>query len=91
MVSIQSDEGKILTHKAGISANFPDTFVYVRKGVFLIKSTASLYVLKDLGGLWKLLYGFIVIPRFFRDLIYDFIAHNRYRLFGKNESCKLNP
>jgi predicted DCC family thiol-disulfide oxidoreductase YuxK len=48
-----------------------------------------LRVFKKLGGTWSLLYIFIVIPSFIRDALYDFIAHNRYRWFGKRNECML--
>ncbi|MEQ8909059.1 MAG: thiol-disulfide oxidoreductase DCC family protein [Vicingaceae bacterium] len=53
------------------------------------KSTAALRIAKSLSGLWPILYSFIIIPRFLRDPIYAFIAQNRYRWFGKKESCRL--
>ena len=40
-----------------------------------------------LGGFWKLLYVFIVIPAPIRDAVYDYVARNRYRWFGKKEEC----
>lgn len=53
------------------------------------KSTAALKIAKSLGGAWPLMYGFIVVPRFARDWIYDFIAANRYRWFGKKDECMI--
>jgi len=46
-------------------------------------------VAKKLKGPVKILYGFIIIPRFLRDWLYEFIAANRYRWFGKKESCMI--
>lgn len=51
------------------------------------RSTAVLRVAGKLRGGWRLLYGFIILPRFLRDGIYHFIARNRYRWFGKKDSC----
>jgi predicted DCC family thiol-disulfide oxidoreductase YuxK len=51
------------------------------------RSTGALNVLKDLGGLWMVFYGFIIIPRPLRDIIYNLIAKYRYRIFGKKDSC----
>jgi predicted DCC family thiol-disulfide oxidoreductase YuxK len=45
--------------------------------------------LHDLGGIWKVLYGFIIIPRPIRDWVYDRIAKSRYSLFGKRDSCMI--
>lgn len=54
-----------------------------------IKSDAALHVVKQLGGLYPVLYIFIVVPRFIRDAVYDLVARNRYRWFGKQESCMI--
>ncbi len=51
------------------------------------KSTAALTIFKKLGGFWALLYTFIIVPRFIRDAVYDFIAKHRYQWFGKQNQC----
>jgi predicted DCC family thiol-disulfide oxidoreductase YuxK len=48
-----------------------------------------LNISRHLGGLWPLLYSLIIIPNFITDAVYDFIARNRYRWFGKKESCMI--
>ena len=53
------------------------------------KSTAVLTIAKDLSGLWPVLYVFIVVPKFLRDWIYDIVAKNRYRWFGKKDQCMI--
>ena len=53
------------------------------------KSTAALTAAKKLGGGWSLLYGFIILPKFIRDFMYDIIAKNRYRWFGRKEECMI--
>jgi predicted DCC family thiol-disulfide oxidoreductase YuxK len=53
------------------------------------KSKAALRVIASLGGLWSLAILFLIFPAFLRDLVYDFIARNRYRWFGKKESCRM--
>lgn len=53
------------------------------------KSTAALKIARKLDGLWPLLYGFIIIPGFVRDFVYDWIAKNRYEWFGQLEACRL--
>ncbi len=44
-------------------------------------------MLKLLGGGWKLLYAFIIVPKFIRDAVYNWIARNRYKWYGKREEC----
>jgi predicted DCC family thiol-disulfide oxidoreductase YuxK len=65
------------------------TVLYVRNGKVLERSTAVLHILKDLGGPWGLLYGFIIVPPFLRDAVYRWVARNRYAWFGRRESCML--
>jgi predicted DCC family thiol-disulfide oxidoreductase YuxK len=55
------------------------------------RSDAILRIFKRLGGPWSLLALFGVVPRFLRDAAYEAIAGNRYRWFGKKESCSLPP
>ncbi len=55
----------------------------------LARSDAILYMLMQLGGLWSLAGIGRVLPRGFRDAVYKVVARNRYRVFGKHESCML--
>jgi hypothetical protein len=55
------------------------------------KSSAALTVAKYLDWPWPLLYGFIVVPRFLRDAVYDFIGKRRYQWFGKRHACWIAP
>ena len=66
-----------------------DTIVYYRDGKTLLRSDAALYIVKDLGGIWALLFGFIIVPRFMRDGIYKWVSRNRYKWFGKKEACRI--
>lgn len=66
-----------------------DSFIYYENGKAFYRSTAALKVLKKLGGIWSLLYVFILVPAFIRNAVYDFIADNRYKWFGKFDSCKI--
>lgn len=92
MGSLQSESGQILLKKYNFPTDDYDTFIYIKEGKVYVKSTGALHVLKDLGGIWKLLYVFIIIPRPIRDFIYSLIANNRYRIFGRRETCMLpNP
>jgi len=51
------------------------------------KSSAALAITRHLSGLWPIFYVFIIIPKFLRDWIYDIVAKNRYRWFGKKDHC----
>lgn len=69
--------------------NFNDlgTIILLENGKLYKRSTAALCIAKKLNGLWPLLYGFIVVPSFIRNSIYDFIAKNRYKWWGRQEQC----
>lgn len=64
--------------------------------IFLIKgekafkrSDAALQIVRELGGLWPAFFIFTFVPRFIRNAIYDWVAKNRYRWFGKQEVCMI--
>ncbi|MGB3089818.1 MAG: DCC1-like thiol-disulfide oxidoreductase family protein, partial [Chitinophagaceae bacterium] len=61
--------------------------VFIDHGKAWTQSSAAIRICKHLDGGWKLLYGLIIIPKFIRDFIYNIIARNRYKWFGKKESC----
>lgn len=63
------------------------SFILLENSKVYLRSTAALRVAKKLNGLWPLLYAFIIVPSFIRDAVYDYIAKNRYKWFGKQESC----
>lgn len=65
----------------------PDTLVLVENNTLYYKSTAALRISKKLSGFWPVFYIFILIPAFIRDPVYEFIAKNRYKWFGKKEVC----
>ena len=55
----------------------------------LEKSSAALYVLRNLNGFWPILGIGVIIPKFIRDFIYDRVAQSRYKMFGKQDACML--
>src|SRR5690625_290846 len=63
------------------------SIVLIQSNRIYTKSSAALRIAKHLPFPWKLSYGFILLPRLLRDRIYDYIARNRYRWFGRQESC----
>lgn len=87
--SLQSESGRQLLHHYQLPLTDFNSFVLIRDNKAFTKSTAALMVAKELNGIVKLLYGFIVVPVFIRDAVYNLIAQNRYKWFGKKESCLL--
>lgn len=66
-----------------------DSFVLWYEGKLYRKSTAALKVLWLLGGFWRLGYVAFLVPSFIRDGVYDWVARNRYKWFGKYDSCPI--
>ncbi len=66
-----------------------DSVVFFKDGKAWTRSTAALKILQELGGVYRVLGVLIIIPRPVRDLVYDFIARNRYSWFGRRDSCRL--
>jgi predicted DCC family thiol-disulfide oxidoreductase YuxK len=66
-----------------------DTIVYWRDGRTLTKSTAVAMVLRDVGGFWALGALMLLLPRAVRNVGYDLVAANRYKLFGKRDACRM--
>jgi len=86
-VSLQSANGQSLLKKFGLPGDDFDSVVYIMGDKYYLKSSAILHILKELGGIWKLFFIFIIIPHFIRDFIYKIIAKTRYRIFGRHDSC----
>lgn len=84
---LQSDTAASLLREKNPGLLNIDSVVYFSEEGHFTRSDAILQMLKDLGGGWKIFYAFIIIPRFIRDYIYNVIAANRYRMFGKRDSC----
>ena len=88
-VTLQSPAGRSLFRKIGLTEVDIDSVVFITGGNYFIKSSAVLHILKTIGGGWKLLYGLKIIPVCIRDYFYDIIARNRYRIFGRSDTCML--
>ncbi|KOY15491.1 thiol-disulfide oxidoreductase DCC family protein [Paenibacillus xylanivorans] len=87
--SLQSDVAKKLLEKGKLSSDSMDTFVLIEDGKYYIRSTAALRLSKGLKFPYPLLYVLIIVPKFIRNAIYNVVARNRYRWFGKDEACML--
>jgi predicted DCC family thiol-disulfide oxidoreductase YuxK len=87
--ALQSDISKEIIDRINYDISNPDTFILIIGEDYYTKSTAALKVCKELSGMIKILYPLIILPKFFRDFVYDLIAKNRYKLFGKTDSCRI--
>lgn len=86
--SLQSDAGIKLKRQYHAAENL-DTIVLIDNDKIYYKSDAALRICKNLDGMWKIFSVFIIIPRSLRDILYDLIAKNRYKWFGKKEHCMI--
>jgi predicted DCC family thiol-disulfide oxidoreductase YuxK len=84
--TIQSPYGTRLAQAVGIDASDPDTNAVIHGGVAWMKSDGALTVLSLLPG-WGWTRLLFAVPRFIRDGVYNVIAKNRYRIFGKYDTC----
>lgn len=82
-VAQQSERGKQILAECGLGTQLLDTLVFVENGRCYLRSTAALRALRYLRFPWPLFYAFIIVPAFLRDPVYNLIAHNRYRWFGR--------
>jgi len=87
--SLQGETGEKLLAQHNIDPQETDSIVLIDNDQVSVKSSAALRIAKNLNQGYPLLFGFMIIPTFIRNGVYDFIAANRYKWFGKKESCML--
>ena len=87
-VALQSDLGKEIIKHIGLENKNIDSVILYEPGIaYNYKSAAALEIAKNLGGFFHFGTVFKLIPNGLRNLIYDYVAKNRYQWFGKKESC----
>ncbi len=87
-VASQSELGQSIIKHIGISDKNIDSVILYQPGVaYYYKSNAALQIAKQLGGFFHFGTLFRIIPTALRNMLYDYIAKNRYRWYGKKESC----
>jgi predicted DCC family thiol-disulfide oxidoreductase YuxK len=87
--ALQDPKVKDLLQDYEIDQYYLDSIILIRGDKVFYKSQAALEITKKLPVFWNFLYIFNWLPTIFSDTIYDFIAKNRYKLFGKKETCRL--
>ena len=87
--SLQSDVGRSLMAEHGLAVDRLSSVLLIEDGRVWQESSAALRIARHLPGAWKLLRVFAAVPRPLRDAVYRWIARNRYRWFGKTETCWL--
>lgn len=87
--ALQSDAGRALLAEHGVDERWLDSIVLVEEGTVYTASDAALRIAVRLKGPWTLMHVFRIVPRPVRDVVYNWIARNRYRWFGKQDACRL--
>lgn len=87
--SLQGKTGQQILKKFNLPINSINTFILVEGEKIYTRSTGALRISRSIGGAWQVLYLLIVIPRLIRDRVYNWIATNRYKWFGKKDACPI--
>jgi len=87
--SLQSVFGQKILEKFNLPVNSFSTLILTDGKTYYTRSSAALRIAKHLRFPYNLFYTFIIVPPFIRNLFYDIIARNRYKWFGKRDSCRL--
>lgn len=87
--SLQSEFGQSHLKKLNLPLHELHSFIVLENGIYYQRSDAALKIASNLKGPWSVLGIFKIIPKFIRDAIYTFIASNRYKVFGKQDSCMI--
>lgn len=82
---LQTARGQEVARKAGLDPNQPGSLVLEQAGQCYVRSDGALRIARRLRQPWPILVVFRVIPRPLRDMVYDWVARNRYRWFGRYE------
>ena len=87
--SLQSETGQKLLAQYNLPLDELNSFILIENNKAYTRSTGALKVAKKLNGIFPMLYSFIIIPKILRDSIYDLVARNRYKWFGKKDECMI--
>ncbi|WP_027067184.1 thiol-disulfide oxidoreductase DCC family protein [Maribacter sp. Hel_I_7] len=87
---LQSDTAKKLLHERNIDIDDIDSIILIEPNVaYYTKSTAALEIGKELKGYDGLSVILLWLPESFRNIVYNYVAKNRYKWYGKKESCMI--
>lgn len=87
--SLQSPFGQQQLKKIGLEREAIQTIILMRGADVFYRSDAALEIARGLNGIWPSLYILKIIPAFLRDALYNYISRNRYKFFGKKDTCMI--
>ncbi len=86
--TLQGEIGQQLINERTIDTSKLDSIILIEPGIaYYSKSTAALKISQSFGGFWKMAYVLKLIPNQLRNIVYDWVARNRYGWYGKKEKC----
>jgi predicted DCC family thiol-disulfide oxidoreductase YuxK len=85
--ALQSEAARRLMVQAGVTPGDADSIVLVEGQRAFVRSEAALRIARQLRFPWPILYGLVIVPRPLRDWVYDIVARNRFRWFGRRDVC----
>lgn len=89
-VTLQSELGQQIIKHIGVDITKTDSIILYEPGeAYYYKAQAALKIAKELGGIFSLLNIFSILPNVITNSIYDYVANNRYKWFGKKEACMI--
>ena len=89
-ISNRSEYGKNIISKNNLNSVTTETIVlFTTENKFLIKSDAAISIAVKLNPLFLIFNTLFIVPKKIRDRVYDYVAKNRYKWFGENESCEI--
>jgi predicted DCC family thiol-disulfide oxidoreductase YuxK len=89
LAALQDKAGALLLKQYNIPDDYLDSIILIRGNQFFYKTDAVIEIAKNMSGIWQIFGIFILIPKAARNWGYDLIARNRYKWFGKKETCRL--
>lgn len=87
--SLQSEAGQELLKRFKLPTEDFDTMILIENDSYYNKSSAALRISRRLEGVLSLGYAGVIVPKFLRDKVYEFVAARRYKWFGKQDQCRL--
>ena len=89
-VALQSDLGLEIIKHIGVDVTKTDSIILYEPGnAYYYKSEAALKIVKELGGIYSVISWFSILPKGLTNSVYDYIAKNRYRWYGKKDACMI--
>jgi predicted DCC family thiol-disulfide oxidoreductase YuxK len=90
VASLQSEIGQEIIKHIGIDTKNIDSIILYQPGIaYYYKSEAALEIAKNLGGLFSFATIFKILPTALSNVIYNYVAKNRYKWYGKKDSCMI--